>query len=374
MHPFLRNAKQFLIVGLLWSPLSIWVVFLLTSMLKISWWEAAVWVVPPMAAELFICFSTWYLCRTTSKNKWYPLKTILVHITAALLLNLIWVLFIRLYSEALYGIFEKEIFRSLFMEAVPIFIAVGLSLYFISILGHYLALAVEKNRKTEQEVLKHKLLTSQSELKALKSTVHPHFLFNSLNMLSPLMRSAPAKAQTVLTQLSEFLLYSMRYGKKEWVTVQDEVEHIENYLGIEGIRLGDRLKTDIDIDENALDSKMPSLSLLPLVENAIKHGISQCLEGGTLSIRVKSIPKEFLNDSSNNSSNDDSRHIDIEISNPFDQPSRPLNGEGMGLTTLKQRFNSYYGENGRLTSWRKDKVFYVKLQFPQLKPEDLHDH
>jgi two-component system, LytTR family, sensor kinase len=374
MHPFLRNAKQFLIVGLLWSPLSIWVVFLLTSMLRISWWEAAVWVVPPMAAELFICFSTWYLCRTTSKNKWYPLKTILVHITAALILNLIWLLFIRLYSDALFGIFEKEIFRSLFMKAAPIFIAVGLSLYFISILGHYLALAMEKNRKTEQEVLKHKLLTSQSELKALKSTVHPHFLFNSLNMLSPLIRSTPDKAQTVVSQLSEFLLYSMRYGQKEWVTVQDEVEHIENYLGIEGIRLGDRLKTSINIDSNALQSRMPSLSLLPLVENAIKHGISQCLEGGTLSIQVGTTVKSISRDSSKKSQDDNDHYIDIEISNPYDQPSRPLNGEGMGLTTLKQRFDSLYGENCRLTSWRKDIVFYVKLQFPQFKPEDLHDH
>jgi LytS/YehU family sensor histidine kinase len=234
---------------------------------------------------------------------------------------------------------------------------VGVSLYFIAILGNYLVLAIEKNRKTEQEVLKQKLLASQAELKALKATVHPHFLFNCLNLLGPLMRTSRTKAQTVISQLSDFLLYSLRYGKQELVTVQDELDHIKNYLGVESVRLGNRLKLQFDIDEKVLGTPVLPLTLLPLVENAIKHGIGQCIEGGTLSISIKKGSEDG--------------DIHVEITNPYDQPSQPaaVRGEGLGLKTLKQRISAYYGARGRLVIWKDNQTFKTKLYFPQFPKE-----
>lgn len=351
MHPYLRSAKQFLMVGLLWSPLCFWMVFLLDSTVDVSWWEAALWALPPMGIEFLICLSTWYLCRMTALNNWYMVKIIWTHAAAALLLNGLWLLLIMLYSSALDLIFKKETWGARYMEALPIFFAVGLSLYFIAILAHYLVLAVEKNRKTEEEVLKQSLLTSRAELKALKATVHPHFLFNSLNLLGPLMRTSKEKAQTVISQLSDFLLYSLRYGKQELVTVRDELDHIRNYLGIEGVRLGDRLHLRFDIDESVLDVPILPLTLLPLVENAVKHGIGQCLEGGTVSIAIKNVP-------GNNS-------VNITITNPYDEPTRPVKGEGLGLKTLKQRIDTYHAGRGRLQSWKDEHTFTVELEFPK---------
>lgn len=355
MHPLLRTPKQFLIVGLLWLPLCFWVVFLLNSLVNVTFWEASIWVALPMAVELFICLSTWYICKITSLKQWNLLRTIWTHIISAGILSAFWLLLIMLYSEMLVLVFKTNAWQALYWDAVPLFFAVGVSLYFIAILGNYLVLAIEKNRKTEQEVLKQKLLASQAELKALKTTIHPHFLFNCLNLVGPLMRTSRTKAQTVVSQLSDFLLYSLRYGKQELVTVQDELDHIKNYLGIESVRLGNRLKLKFDIEKEVLDTRVLPLILLPLVENAIKHGIGQCIEGGTLSISIKKVS--------------DDGDIHVEITNPYDQPSQPaaVRGEGLGLKTLKQRISAYYGARGRLVIWKDNETFKTKLYFPQGK-------
>ena len=358
MHPLLRTPKQFLIVvGLLWLPLCFWVVFLLSSLVNVTLWEACIWVAPPMAVELFICLSTWYICKITSLKQWDLLRTIWTHIISAGILSAFWLLLILVYSEMLVVVFKTNVWRALYGDAVPIFFAVGVSLYFIAILGNYLILAIDKNRRTEQEVLKQKLLASQAELKALKATVHPHFLFNCLNLLGPLMRTSTAQAKRIVSQLSDFLLYSLRYEKQELVTVRDELDHINNYLGIESVRLGNRLKLRFDIEKKVFGARVLPLILLPLVENAIKHGIGQRIEGGTLSISVKKVS--------------DDGDIHVEITNPYDQPSQPaaVRGEGLGLKTLKQRISAYYGARGRLVIWKDNKTFKAKLYFPQEKTE-----
>ncbi|MCP5108861.1 MAG: hypothetical protein GY950_36090 [bacterium] len=343
-------------MGLLWSPICLWVVFLLASLADAPWWKAAVLSGPPMAIELFICLSTWYVCKMTSHNRWYLVKTVWTHIIAAGLLNALWLFLIMLYGKALGTMFETGNWGNLYTESVPVFLAVGVSLYFIAILAHYLVLAVEKNRETEQEVLEQRLLASQAELKALKATVHPHFLFNSLNLLSPLMRSSKEKAQKVVSQLSDFLLYSLRYGKQELVTIEDELDHVKNYLGIESVRLGDRLELRFDVDDDVLSVRILPLTLLPLVENAIKHGIGQCIEGGTLAVSIKKAPT--------------ADEIAIEITNPYEETSGRVRGEGLGLKTLKQRIATYYGTAGRLVTHKDNRVFRVEVYVPPGVPAD----
>jgi two-component system LytT family sensor kinase len=174
-------------------------------------------------------------------------------------------------------------------------------------------------------------------------------------MIGPLLRKSPGRAQTFINQLSDFLLYSLRYGKKQQVTVRDELDHITNYLAIEGERLGERLKTELNIVQAVLDQPILPLTLLPLVENAVKHGIGQSLEGGTLSISIKQEANDLM----------------IEVQNPYEKPSRPTKGEGMGLETLKKRINVYYGPSGKLMITKNDTTFKVKLRIPgNQKTED----
>ena len=347
MHPLLRNPKQFLMAGLLWSPICLGVIILLNNLIDITWWDACLWAAPPMIIEFFICFSTWYICKMTSLYRWNPIKRIWAHIISTIILNGLWLFLIMLYSEMLDLVFKTDTWQGRYLEALPVFFAVGFSLYFIAILAHYLVLMVEKNRQAEQEVFKQKLLAGQAELKALKATVHPHFLFNCLNLLGPLVRTSTTKAQTVISQLSDFLLYSLKYGKQPLVTLQDELDHIKNYLGIESVRLDDRLKLHFDIDEQVLESKVLPLTLLPLVENAIKHGIGQMIEGGTLEISIKK--------------NED--QIRVTITNPYEEPSHPVQGEGLGLETLKQRISAHYKHHGELTISKDGKTFTAELVF-----------
>jgi two-component system LytT family sensor kinase len=335
-------------MGLLWSPLCLWVIIIHKNLANVTWITSTVLIIPPMIIKLFISFSLWYICKTNKLERRFLFKLIAVHLLSLAVINALWLFFILIYSNVLDLVTNTDTWFNLFAETIHIFLGVGVSLYFISVLVYYLVLANEKIRSTEQEILKQKLFASQAELNALKTTIHPHFLFNSLNMIGPLLRKSPKRAQTFINQLSDFLLYSVRYGKKQQVTVRDELDHITNYLAIEGERLGERLKLDLNVTQTVLQQSILPLTFLPLVENAIKHGIGQSLEGGTLSLSIK----QDVND------------LVVEVQNPYEKFSRPTKGEGMGLETLKKRINVYYGPYGKLMIQKDDNTFQVKLRIP----------
>ena len=296
--------------------------------------------------ELFICMSIWYLCRAVKIEKVFFLKNFLIHILTAFLLNFIWIVLMVLYAKFLDDLFKSTKWTQLFNQTLPVFITIGIALYFISILFHYLVLSSKRRKEAEQEVYLQQISKIRAELKALKATVHPHFLFNCLTLMQPLIRKDTDLAQSIVAKLGEFLLYSIKYSKKEYAGLREEVEHIKNYLSIEKLRLGDRLKIEYNIDEKILDIKVISLILLPLVENAIKHGIEQCLQEGILSITIKKLsPFGIL----------------LEVKNPYDELSPSRNGEGVGLDTLQKRLNSYYGEEARLEITKGENCYTVKI-------------
>jgi len=348
MPPFLRSPKQFLLTGLLWSPVCFWTVSLLKTRVGLEWEPALVWMLPAMMLELVICLSLWFLCRMTVKLDWNVAKTAWLHVSAATLLSAVWIFLIMLYTQVMEELFGGGTWNQRFIDALPLLAAVGFSLYFIAALTHYLSLSVERRRGAEQEALKQQVLVVEAELKALKATVHPHFLFNCLNLLGPLMKQSTEKAAQVVEQLSEFLLYSMRYGKKETVTVGEEVEHIKNYLGIESVRLGERLKFEIEAASETLEFPMLPLTLLPLVENAIKHGINQRIQGGVIRVVVKK----------------EKGGIAFTVVNPWEAPVRKTQGQGLGLETLKQRFAAYYGSSATVGISKDATQFRVELKFP----------
>jgi sensor histidine kinase YesM len=348
MHPLLRSPKQFLMMGLLWSPICLWVVVLHKNLLNVEWAVSFLLVIPPMIIQLFICLSLWYICRVIKLEWRFLFRFAAVHILSLSIINALWLLLITAYSKALDLVLKTDMWNGLFIESIPLFLGVGVSMYFTWSPGYYLVLANEKIRRKEQEILKQRLFASQAELKALKTTIHPHFLFNGLNMLNPLIRKSPERAQAFVTELSDFLLYSLRYGKKELVTVRDELDHITNYLAIEGERLGERLRVDLKVDESARQCSILPLTLLPLVENALKHGIGQSLQGGTLSITIKK----------------GTDYLSVEMENPYEKPDRPVKGEGLGLETLKKRMKVYYGSSANVTVNKDETTFHVKLLIP----------
>jgi len=143
---------------------------------------------------------------------------------------------------------------------------------------------IEKSRKQQFDTLKLEALVKELELKTIKSHINPHFIFNSLNSIRALVDENPERARTAITELSNILRSSMQAEKQETVSFQKELDIVKDYLALEHIRFEDRLRVEYDVDDNTLDQPIPPMMLQTLVENAIKHGISKQVNGGTVKI------------------------------------------------------------------------------------------
>jgi LytS/YehU family sensor histidine kinase len=189
---------------------------------------------------------------------------------------------------------------------------------------------VEKNRNRELDTFRLEALVKSLELKTIKSHINPHFIFNALNSIRALVDENPERARTAITELSNILRSSMRAEKQETVPLQQEINIVKDYLALEHMRFEERLKIDIEIDPDTLQQPIPPMMLQTLVENAIKHGISKQIHGGT--IRITSL---FKND-----------HHELTVQN-----SGKLNGglnsntEGFGIKSTQDRLNLLY--NGK---------------------------
>ena len=143
------------------------------------------------------------------------------------------------------------------------------------------AAKLESLRRDEQQ-----RLLAQAELQALRAQINPHFLFNALNALYGIIpRAAPGARQTLL-HLADILRYSLD-NKRQYVALEEEIRVVEAYLAIERLRLQERLSVRIDCDESARAAKIPAFTIQPLVENAVKHGISGNPQGGNITVGVR---------------------------------------------------------------------------------------
>ena len=129
-------------------------------------------------------------------------------------------------------------------------------------------------------------LLAQAEIKLLQAQINPHFLFNALNTLAAVIRRNPEAARQLVQYLSTFFRKSLKRTSND-ATLQDEIEHVDAYLHIELARFADRLQVSFDVPDDLLELRLPAFSLQPIVENAIKHGISQLLEPGTIVISAR---------------------------------------------------------------------------------------
>lgn len=147
-----------------------------------------------------------------------------------------------------------------------------------SLLSHQLEIA---------EVEKANELAKEAEIKALQAQISPHFLFNSLNIIVSLIRINPVKARNLLIALSHFFRQNLTATTKKWTTLEVELNHVRAYLSIEEARFIDKLEVLYDIDERALTQQIPPLTLQPIVENAIKHGIKDKEKNCHIKISIK---------------------------------------------------------------------------------------
>ena len=177
-----------------------------------------------------------------------------------------------------------------------------------------------------------KSLLVTSELKLVQAQINPHFLFNALNTVASVIRTDPAKARDLVLHLSNYFRKNLKRSG-ELATLRDELDHVQSYLEIEKARFADRLRVDIAIDESLLDIWVPTFTLQPLVENAIKHGLSHVLEGGSIGVRAEAREGTlFLVVEDNAGTYDDA-----------------ANGDGLGMGIVDKRIKNLYGDGFGLT-------------------------
>jgi len=181
-------------------------------------------------------------------------------------------------------------------------------------------------------------LLAQAEIKRLQSQIEPHFLFNSLNTITSFCRTNPGKARELLIDLSSYLRKSLE-NHKDFVTVADELQQVKSYLAIEKARFGERIKFTLDIEPGYDQWPIPPLIIQPLVENAVKHGISVKEEGGSVSVVISKHNEEL-----HIIVQDDGIGMDEKQSeNIFRKSSINNNSLGIGLKNINKRMEQIYG-------------------------------
>ncbi len=177
------------------------------------------------------------------------------------------------------------------------------------------------------------LLTAR--LETLSSQINPHFLFNTLNSIASLIRIDPERARTMVVRLSRIMRRRLR-SQDHFSPLRDELEFIGDYLAIELERFGDKLRVRQEIDPACTDVSVPSMLLQPLVENSIKHGIANKIEGGTITLKARRSGERLF--------------IEVQddgVGMPeVDQPAIP--GQGIGVRNVRERLHVIYAQDYKM--------------------------
>ena len=217
-------------------------------------------------------------------------------------------------------------------------------LYFLVAALYYAVLGLEARRNAE-------LLVRESQLKALKSQVNPHFLFNSLNSIAALAGADAERAREMCVRLADFLRTSLKLGERPLIPLSEELALTRMYLDVEHVRFGGKLRFQEIVAADCGACEVPSLAIQPLVENAVKHGVAMMAEGGEIRL-LGSMAEGRLR---------------LSVENPFD-PEAPLQQRtGIGLRNLRERLEAVYGGRAEMLVQPSERSYRVTLDLPVRK-------
>lgn len=275
---------------------------------------------------------THWLRNIIIKKKWLtlPIEKILPRLFFSLIIASL------IYSVSVLAIFElfnlSEDTKTPFLTRVVLRTFDSSFLLMLWILIYYLYHYLQKNKTQEIDTFRLQSLVKELELKTIKSHINPHFIFNSLNSIRALVDENPERARSAITELSNILRSSMQTEKMETVPLEQELNIVKDYLALEQMRFEERLRVSFNIDEDTLNQPIPPMMLQTLAENAVKHGISKQVDGGSVTII-----SDFVDD-----------HHEIIIRN-----SGVLNGhanyKGFGLQSTRDRLSLLFGTKATFT-------------------------
>ncbi|MGM0873474.1 MAG: LytS/YhcK type 5TM receptor domain-containing protein [Bacillota bacterium] len=189
-----------------------------------------------------------------------------------------------------------------------------------------------------------KQLAKEAEIKSLQAQISPHFLFNTLNIIVSLIRTNPDLARKLLLSLSQFFRKNLTGSTKKWTTLEEELEHVKAYLAIEEARFVDKLSIYYDIDKTALDRMVPTLTLQPIVENAVKHGIKDKDANCVIKISIDHVPDAVQVTIADNGKGIESSRLKTIL----DTIVESKDGTGFGMYNVNRRLLLMLGDESTL--------------------------
>jgi two-component system, LytTR family, sensor kinase len=343
-HPLLSNTKNLILYGIFW--------LLIAGASATIQWN---FYDKPIEESLLASMTQYILFAAIALNIWYVVKynpieanpwwkLAFFHLLASSILIFLWVVITNLIISLINPKMGDLMTMSLPSRILSGYIMYVFYVFFFMAIVYYENFKEKVKREGEL-----KALIREAELHALKSQINPHFLFNSLNSISSLTMSDPAKAQEMVINLSSIMRYSLKHGQNETVSFGTELQNIKLYLAIEKVRFGKKLQPVFKVDENCYRGVLPNMILQPIFENAIKYGVYEATE-----------PVEILTEATCSK-----EALEISVSNSYDPGIRSKKGEGIGLRNIRERLQIIYGNPGLLKIKDTKKRFTIQLTIPQ---------
>ena len=343
-HPFITKPRLAIYYAIFWLLAATTLVLVAVFVNNTAFGVAVVETFTFAIFYALVGSSIWYVIKFSTLEDHSVLNILFAHLVAASIIVFIWLYFGAVIAKVIHLSAEDKEKNSLVLRLFS-----GYFTYFIFVIFFYAVNYYQGfNEKVKNET-KLISLVKEAELHALKSQINPHFLFNSLNSISSLTMTDPARAQEMVINLSQLMRYSLKHEQKEMVTFRKELENNRLYLNIEKVRFGSKLNPVFAIEENCFNAEIPNMILQPLYENAIKYGVYEATE--TVDV--------ITHCECNN------EMLKVTISNTFDPDAQSKKGEGIGLRNIRERLQVIYGNPHFLQISNNKNEFSVTLSIPQ---------
>ena len=347
-HPITGRQRSLLIYGLVWLVMA---ALNGTLVWYFQRFPASLVITDSLLSNLIFAFLgllAWYPTRYIPFHKHTPIYSVLTHIVAGLLVLATW-MFV---SVGLLGVlFSRDAVYIEFLNSSLVWRGMlGGMIYLVLILVYYLASSAEKLKERTRQEEQLKSLVRETELSMLKSQINPHFLFNSLNSIASLTMSSPAEARDMIIRLSDFLRYSLKHRENEFVPLDEELGRMKDYLAIEKVRFGDKLRYDFEISPACEKFPVPTMIFQPLFENAIRHSVYESTE--PVNVRFLCVPEADV--------------MKAVVINDYDPDVPARKGTGVGLQNVRQRIELAYEGRGSVRWTAEAGQFSVSIFFPRI--------
>ncbi len=254
-------------------------------------------------------------------------------------------------GDALKGLFIRSGEELLLEDRIPLIIRsiVGGLMFMVFVMVYYLFVFQQNLQEQIQNEERMNSLLRDTELKALKTQLNPHFLFNSLNSVNALTISDPDAAREMVNKLSDFLRYSLNKNEHMLISLQEEMRNISRYLEIEKVRFGDKLYCEYFISDECNDMILPVMILQPLYENAVKHGVYESIE----SVNIRTFCKVV------------NGFLEVSIINNYDDEIKSQKGESVGLKNVSDRLLIMYNRDDLIKIVKENGFYEITVLLPQ---------